>query len=272
MNHDPYLWGRPDDAVYGAYNHSIANASSHGIDSLASFPKMNSQQPLITGTSVNSIKFKDGVIVAADNMGSYGSLLKYNDIERIFKVGKETVVGVSGDISDFQQIQRLLDELEITEEVYDSDGGHNLRAPNVHEYLTRVLYNRRSKMDPLWNAVVVAGFNDDKTPFLRYVDLLGVTYGLSAICTGFGAHLAIPLLRQLVPQDQDYANVSEEQAREAIVNCMKVLFYRDARSSDKYTLVTLKHGQPPKFEKGLRCEGQSWRFAHNIIGYGSAQQ
>lgn len=272
MNHDPYVWGRPDDAVYGAYNHAIANASSHGnVQEETSFPKMNSQQPIITGTSVNSIKFKDGVIVAADNMGSYGSLLRFNNIERIFKVGKETVVGVSGDISDFQQIQRLLDELEITEEIYDNDGGHNLRAPNVHEYLTRVLYNRRSKMDPLWNAVVVAGFNDDKTPFLRYVDLLGVTYGLSAICTGFGAHLAIPLLRQLVPDDKDYQNVTEEQAREAIINCMKVLFYRDARSSDKFTLVTLKQGQPPKFEKDLRCENQNWRFAKDLVGYGSTQ-
>ena len=58
MNHDPYVWGRPDDAVYGAYNHAIANASSHGnVQEETSFPKMNSQQPIITGTSVNSIKF-----------------------------------------------------------------------------------------------------------------------------------------------------------------------------------------------------------------------
>lgn len=273
MNHDPYAWGRPDDAVYGAYNHQIASASSHGsAQAESNFPKMNTQQPIITGTSVNSIKFKDGIIIAADNVGSYGSLLRFNNIERIVKVGKETVVGVSGDISDFQQIQRMLDDLEISEEVYDNDGGHNLRAPNVHEYLTRVLYNRRSKMDPLWNAVVVAGFNDDRTPFLRYVDLLGVTYGLSAICTGFGAHLAIPLLRQLVPQDDDYKQVTEEQARVAIINCMRVLFYRDARSSDKFTLVTLKDNQAPRFEKDLRCENQSWRFAKDLVGYGNKQQ
>lgn len=274
MNHDPFSWGRPSNDVYGQYNHQIANATiSNDSDScnLTNFPKMNTQQPIITGTSVVSLKFKDGIIMAADNLGSYGSLLRFTNMERLLRVGKETIVGVSGDISDMQQLERLLEELETTEEVYDNDGGHNLRAPHVHEYLSKVLYNRRSKMNPLWNALVVGGFNDDGTPFLKYVDLLGVTYGSSAISTGFGSHLAVPLLRQLVPKDPDYENVTEEQARDAILNCMRVLFYRDARSLDKFSLVTIKKGKELKFEKNLKCENQSWRFAQDIRGYGSAQ-
>lgn len=274
MNHDPFSWGRPSNDVYGQYNHQIANATiSNDADScnLTNFPKMNTQQPIITGTSVVSLKFKDGIIMAADNLGSYGSLLRFTNMERLLRVGKETIVGVSGDISDMQQLERLLEELETTEEVYDNDGGHNLRAPHVHEYLSKVLYNRRSKMNPLWNALVVGGFNDDGTPFLRYVDLLGVTYGSSAISTGFGSHLAVPLLRQLVPKDPDYENVTEEQARDAILNCMRVLFYRDARSLDKFSLVTIKKGKELKFEKNLKCENQSWKFAQDIRGYGSAQ-
>lgn len=274
MNHDPFSWGRPRNDVYGQYNYQIANATiSNDADScnLTNFPKMNTQQPIITGTSVVSLKFKDGIIMAADNLGSYGSLLRFTNMERLLRVGKETIVGVSGDISDMQQLERLLEELETTEEVYDNDGGHNLRAPHVHEYLSKVLYNRRSKMNPLWNALVVGGFNDDGTPFLRYVDLLGVTYGSSAISTGFGSHLAVPLLRQLVPKDPDYENVTEEQARDAILNCMRVLFYRDARSLDKFSLVTIKKGEELKFEKDLKCENQSWKFAQDIRGYGSAQ-
>mmetsp|Transcript_5768 Transcript_5768/g.5709 ORF Transcript_5768/g.5709 Transcript_5768/m.5709 type:complete len:276 (+) Transcript_5768:99-926(+) len=274
MNHDPFSWGRPRNDVYGQYNHQISNANiNNDADSgnLTNFPKMNTQQPIITGTSVVSLKFKDGIIMAADNLGSYGSLLRFTNMERLLRVGKETIVGISGDISDMQHLERLLEELETTEEVYDNDGGHNLRAPHVHEYLSKVLYNRRSKMNPLWNALVVGGFNDDGTPFLKYVDLLGVTYGSSAISTGFGSHLAVPLLRQLVPSDPDYENVTEEQARDAIVNCMRVLFYRDARSLDKFSLVTIKKGEELKFEKNLKCENQSWKFAQDIRGYGSAQ-
>jgi 20S proteasome subunit beta 7 len=32
-------------------------------------PKQNTQQPIVTGTSVVAIKFKDGVVIAADNLG-----------------------------------------------------------------------------------------------------------------------------------------------------------------------------------------------------------
>lgn len=277
MEHDPFKWGRPRNDVYGAYSTQIAAASTHETDytSTDNFPKMNTQQPIITGTSVLGVKFKDGVVLAADNLGSYGSLLRFNNIERLIKVGTETVVGISGDISDLQQLQRILTELETSEEVYDNDGGHNLRAPHVHEYLSRVLYNRRSKMDPLWNAVVVAGFNDDRSPFLRYVDLLGVTYGASTVATGFGAHLAIPLLRQLIPADQDYVNVTEEEARAAVLNSLRVLYYRDARALDKFSLVTITQAKGEqlayKFEKEMKVADQSWRFAKDIRGYGSKQ-
>ena len=32
-------------------------------------PKQNTQQPIVTGTTVVAIKFKDGVVIAADNLG-----------------------------------------------------------------------------------------------------------------------------------------------------------------------------------------------------------
>lgn len=32
-------------------------------------PKQATQQPIVTGTSVVAIKFKDGVVMAADNLG-----------------------------------------------------------------------------------------------------------------------------------------------------------------------------------------------------------
>ena len=44
------------------------------------------------------------------------------------------------------------------------------------------MYQRRSKLDPLWNAIVMGGYDaNTSTPFLGYVDLLGTTYQLSLI-------------------------------------------------------------------------------------------
>lgn len=36
--------------------------------------------------------------------------------------------------------------------------GHSYSPKAIHSWLTRVMYNRRSKMNPLWNTVVLGGF------------------------------------------------------------------------------------------------------------------
>lgn len=67
MEHNQVNWGRPRDDIYGAYDKQIHNAGQSAIDN--SIPTTHTQSPIITGTSVLGIKFKDGVILAADNLG-----------------------------------------------------------------------------------------------------------------------------------------------------------------------------------------------------------
>lgn len=50
-------------------------------------------------------------------------------------------------------------------------------------------YCRRTKMNPLWNTLVVGGFCEGKS-FLGYIDKLGVAYEDGTIATGYGAHIA----------------------------------------------------------------------------------
>lgn len=84
------------------------------------------------------------------------------------------------------------------------------------------MYGRRSKIDPLWNSLVLAGVDTTHgTPFLGYVDLLGTTYQSSTIATGFGLYLAQPLLRQAVEGREHL--IDEAEARSILENCMKVL-------------------------------------------------
>lgn len=62
---------------------------------------------------------------------------------------------------------------------------------------SKVMYERRSKSDPLWNSLVVGGVKHGKH-FLGYVDYQGTTYQSSTIATGYGAYIAQPLLRKAV--------------------------------------------------------------------------
>ena len=66
---------------------------------------------------------------------------------------------------------------------------------------------------------------------MAYVDLLGTTYSASALATGYGAYIALPLLRKQVEGREK--TLTEDEAREILTDCMRVLFYRDARSLNK---------------------------------------
>jgi 20S proteasome subunit beta 7 len=81
--------------------------------------------------------------------------------------------------------------------------------------------------------------------------------------------LAQPLLRRLFPEDEkSVKDISREQAVEAVKECLKVLFYRDARSMDRYSIaVVTKAGIDLKEDEKL--ENQSWAFADQIKGYGT---
>jgi 20S proteasome subunit beta 7 len=165
-----------------------------------------------------------------------------------------------------QYIDRLLTRLDIGE--LNAADSHHLNAKNLHTYLAKVLYKRRSDFDPLWNHILVAGVLPDGAPFLSSADLLGTTFEAPSIATGFGAHLAQPMMRKLVPDEASVEGVTKEQAVEAIKAAMKVLFYRDARSMDKYSMaIVTKDGV--ELDEDLKLENQSWAFADKIRGYGT---
>jgi len=68
--------------------------------------------------------------------------------------------------------------------------------------------------------------------FLGFVDLLGTTYSSATIATGYGSMIAQPLLRKAVEGREHL--IEEAEAREILKASLKVLFYRDARSLNKF--------------------------------------
>ena len=45
---------------------------------------------------------------------------------------------------------------------YMWDDGNNLGPLEIHNYLNRVMYQRRNKFDPLWNSLVLGGVKNGK--------------------------------------------------------------------------------------------------------------
>lgn len=267
MDYHPANWGKPlrsgaSEAEAVLYP-NMTPASYYPSAAASGGPVTHTQSPIVTGTSVIAIQFKDGIMMAADNLASYGSLARFRDVERLIPVGASTVIGASGDISDFQHIQRVLQAQTIKE--YNFDDGHAMQASHVHEYLSRIMYERRSKSDPLWNSIIVGGVDGKGKTFLGYVDLKGTTYESTTMATGFGAYIALPLLRKAVEGKEK--EITEEQAIKLMDDCMRVLFYRDARSLNKIQRATVTAAGVKITEPySLKTD---WGFAEYIRGYGA---
>jgi 20S proteasome subunit beta 7 len=188
--------------------------------------------PYLTGTSVEAFKYKGGVLVASDTLGSYGSTKRYKSVQRVARVNARALVGASGEISDFQHTLKDLEAL-VTEDACHDDGVQ-LQPREVFSYLCRSQYQRRSKMDPLWNSLVVAGWEggaEGGRGFLGTVDLLGVHYEDDTVATGFGNHLARPLFREV-----DTTQLWEAEAIKLMEDALRVCYYRDKNSINKFQI------------------------------------
>ncbi|WFD33150.1 proteasome endopeptidase complex [Malassezia sp. CBS 17886] len=205
--------------------------------------RQKTQQPIVTGSSVLGLRYKDGIMLATDTLASYGSLARFMDVRRLEQVGSNVLIGAGGDMSDWQNIKLMLADLIESEQVQGD--GHELTPAQLYAYLTQVMYGRRSKLNPLWNALVVGGYDKKaSSSFLGYVDLLGTTYQSSTIATGFGLHLAQPMLRKAVEGRED--TLTESEARAIVDDCMRVLLSTGVSTN--------------------------WDFAEGLRGYGPQTQ
>lgn len=196
---------------------------------LSAGPIKHTTQPVVTGASVLAVKYDGGILMIADTLASYGGLARFKDVQRISQVNTTTMLGGSGEFSDLQYITgTLLKELCLAD--FIEDDGYTRSPKEIHSYLARVLYNRRSNMNPLYNQLIVAGWEEGES-VLGAVDLYGSSYKDDIMATGYGTYLAMPILRK-----KWRPNMKEAEAKALLEECMTVLFYRDCRTINRYHL------------------------------------
>lgn len=69
---------------------------------------------------------------------------------------------------------------------------------------------------------------------LGYTDLRGTAFSDQYAATGYGAYLAMPLIRERWSADMD-----EASARTLLEDCMRVLWYRDTRALNKIQIAKI---------------------------------
>lgn len=213
--------------------------------------------PITTGTSIVAVKYDKGVIIAGDMLISYGNMARYHNVDRVFQINENIILGICGDYADFQMLKQLIDETILAD--FSTDDKIALKPKDLYTWLSRVLYNRRSRMNPLWVDMVVGGMQYDE-PFLGHINFRGRAYTSNIIATGFGTHLALPIFRE----QSENGPIDEAKAQELIKKSMEVLFYRDCRGYPRYSQANI-NGQGCDVTK--HEVDQNWELAHRISGY-----
>ena len=141
---------------------------------------------------------------AGETVASYGSMSMFKQVQRMHILRNNVIIGFDGEYSDFtyiiEELEKMLDESAFTED------NSMLTASATFNFLRAWLYNMRTKMEPLWNTLVVIGLEGDK-PFLGIVDKLGAAYEENFVSTSFGLYFCLPLMRSLYRE-----NMTEEEA------------------------------------------------------------
>nr|8ADN_M Chain M, Proteasome subunit beta type-7 [Vairimorpha necatrix]8ADN_a Chain a, Proteasome subunit beta type-7 [Vairimorpha necatrix] len=183
----------------------------------------------VIGSGVISLRYKNGVITCTDTQASYGNLCKFNDVRRIFRLSSNTLISLSGEISDIQFLMNELNKLNESDPVKMSPRGYlNL--------VQGILYNKRSRVEPLNVSVSIVGVDDDDF-LVSCVNHLGNFYEDNIVCTGLSNMIALPFLRTC-----NVLDLERDEAISLVEKAMTVMCYRSCRSSNRIQIGVVEKG------------------------------
>ena len=102
-------------------------------------PLQHSIGAVNVGSSVMGLKYKDGVMIAADTSITYGGMLKDKDARRIVKLNDEVAFGCSGEMADMQMLLKEL-ERKSDGDMIEQDGATFMSAREYYNFTARHNY------------------------------------------------------------------------------------------------------------------------------------
>ncbi|KAF7638769.1 Proteasome subunit beta [Meloidogyne graminicola] len=207
-------------------------------DSAMSKIKTNTLNPSITGAIAMAVSFNEGVVLASDRSAFFSTMHRFNDVSRHFRLNDRCVVVFSGDFADFQWIKNLIVRRQM--ELQQGNIDFLMSPKMLHSFLTTLFYGRRSKMNPLWNTVIVCGMEAvpfeafEYEPFIGVVNLYGIAFEGKFAATEIGLFL----LRQML-ENRRKEELSREEAVTILKEAMEVSLYRNTRTGNNFDLTII---------------------------------
>ena len=182
--------------------------------------------------TVIALKYKSGIMMITDTSCSYGSMKAHKEFQRLTTIGDHTLYACSGEMSDYQNLKKTLDE-KYEEDVIENDGALFMGTKEYYNWVAAMQYQRRCRNNPQLITTVMAGFEGSQS-FLGTVDSRGLKVEENFVATGFGNYFC-----QVLLTNHWRADMEEAEARALLQECLKVMFWRDKAGHDQFQVGTI---------------------------------
>ncbi|XP_022208147.1 proteasome subunit beta type-4-like [Drosophila obscura] len=188
-------------------------------------------QPIPMGSCVIGIRYDKGVLIAADTAVSEASVPRYQDVDRVYKINKQIIMGGGGNFHDVQMYRRTIERQVISDRIYQD--AFEMKAKALACWLRNTLCARRMAMEPTNVALIVGGMQPNEGPYLSLIDSAESISDDYVAATGPSRQLVISMVRDKKPQERDF---TETEALGMIRTCMGKLQCRDPCAITQYTV------------------------------------
>ena len=193
--------------------------------------KQRVQNPVTVTNSIVAAKYDQGILVLSDLSVSYGKCYKFSNVSHMKQLTPTILIGGTGELGDFQELAEFVEqEMQAFEA---RTGGESLTVKEVFNYIKRIMYQKRSKMNPSVCRVLCAGINPDKTLFLGCVDLYGTSWEDDYIYTGIAQHIH-------ANQVSDAAGKDRKTVYDAMHQIAQALYARHSTMIGKLELFDIR--------------------------------
>jgi len=175
------------------------------------------------------LKFKSGVVLAADRRVSYGTFVLSKSAKKVFLVNDRVGISTAGLPGDFQE---LVDVVRFNMTLYELDLDKKASPTNVAKLLSLLLYQGRFR--GIYYAELIVGGLENGEPKILVLDPAGGLMEEKFAAVGTGAQIATGILEREYKDD-----LTEEEAVSLAEKAMKEAISRDALSGDGVDLLVI---------------------------------
>ncbi len=174
------------------------------------------------------IAFNDFVIIAADARVSRSVITLKQDVDKMFKLSKRSLVAVCGEAGDTVQFAEYIQQ---NMQLYEIRNGYELTPREAAHFTRRNLAEALRSRSAYHVNLLLGGFDPKEGPELFYMDYLASMVKVPYAVHGHGGFVTLGIL------DSQYKpGMNVDEAVNLLKNCVKELQKRFVVTNDRFVV------------------------------------